>query len=211
MRIAKSILPISLLVLLMTASSVHAALQSRLNGQAYYDTDTNLTWTTNANIYGTPPPDSGGGGRATWYNAMVWVETLRVEGVGGWRLPISDPACYSVEELCAASEHSVLYYQTLGNSYGALVNTGPFINIQTTFRYWTGSLDPDWGDNSYGLSYFMSSGEQWRDVKAANLWMWAVQSGDVSNVPIPAAAWLFGSALIGLGALKRKKVATSAS
>ena len=27
----------------------------------------------------------------------------------------------------------------------------------------------------------------------------------VSPVPIPAAAWLFGSALLGLGALKRKK------
>ena len=27
----------------------------------------------------------------------------------------------------------------------------------------------------------------------------------VSSVPVPAAVWLFGSALIGLGALKRKK------
>jgi hypothetical protein len=27
----------------------------------------------------------------------------------------------------------------------------------------------------------------------------------VSNVPLPAAAWLFGSALIGLGVIKRKK------
>jgi hypothetical protein len=29
--------------------------------------------------------------------------------------------------------------------------------------------------------------------------------GSVSAVPIPAAAWLFGSALLGLGALKRRK------
>ena len=30
-------------------------------------------------------------------------------------------------------------------------------------------------------------------------------AGSVSAVPIPAAAWLFGSALLGLGVLKRKK------
>jgi hypothetical protein len=32
-----------------------------------------------------------------------------------------------------------------------------------------------------------------------------VEGGYISSVPIPAAAWLFGSALLGLGALKRKK------
>jgi hypothetical protein len=31
------------------------------------------------------------------------------------------------------------------------------------------------------------------------------QSGQVTVVPLPAAAWLLGSALLGLGALKRKK------
>ncbi len=30
-------------------------------------------------------------------------------------------------------------------------------------------------------------------------------SGTVSAVPVPAAAWLFGSALLGLGVVKRKK------
>jgi hypothetical protein len=30
-------------------------------------------------------------------------------------------------------------------------------------------------------------------------------TADVSAVPVPAAAWLFGSALLGLGAVKRRK------
>ncbi len=30
---------------------------------------------------------------------------------------------------------------------------------------------------------------------------------DVHPVPVPAAVWLFGSALMGLGALRRKQVA----
>jgi hypothetical protein len=34
---------------------------------------------------------------------------------------------------------------------------------------------------------------------------WARFEARVSDVPLPAAAWLFGSALLGLGALKRKK------
>jgi hypothetical protein len=34
-----------------------------------------------------------------------------------------------------------------------------------------------------------------------------VYSGSVSAVPLPAAAWLFGSALLGLGAMRRKQKA----
>lgn len=34
--------------------------------------------------------------------------------------------------------------------------------------------------------------------------VWAVAPGNVSAVPIPAAAWLFGSALAGLGVAKRR-------
>ena len=36
-----------------------------------------------------------------------------------------------------------------------------------------------------------------------------VYSGSVSAIPLPAAAWLFGSALLGLGALRRKQKANS--
>ncbi len=39
-----------------------------------------------------------------------------------------------------------------------------------------------------------------------SLFAWAVRSGDVSAVPVPAAVWLFGSGLIGLlGIAKRKR------
>ncbi len=34
---------------------------------------------------------------------------------------------------------------------------------------------------------------------------WVVRSGDVSAVPVPAAVWLFGSGLIGLLGLARRK------
>ncbi len=34
---------------------------------------------------------------------------------------------------------------------------------------------------------------------------WAVHSGDVSTVPVPAAVWLFGSGLLGLIGVARRK------
>jgi hypothetical protein len=36
---------------------------------------------------------------------------------------------------------------------------------------------------------------------------WAVRDGDIGAVPIPAAAWLFGSGLLGLIGVARKKTA----
>ena len=43
----------------------------------------------------------------------------------------------------------------------------------------------------------VSGGSAWENLG----WTWA----QASPVPIPAAAWLFGSAILGLGALKRKR------
>jgi hypothetical protein len=39
----------------------------------------------------------------------------------------------------------------------------------------------------------------------------AAYSGTISAVPLPAAAWLFGSALLGLGAMRRKQKAGAGS
>ena len=45
--------------------------------------------------------------------------------------------------------------------------------------------------------------------KDFNAYAWAVQSGDVgvavSSVPVPAAMWLFGSGLLGLMGVARRK------
>jgi hypothetical protein len=53
----------------------------------------------------------------------------------------------------------------------------------------------------------MSDGGQGSSNKSnVNFYGWAVQSGDVSAVPVPAAVWLFGSGLLGLiGVAKHKR------
>jgi hypothetical protein len=110
-----------------------------------------------------------------------------------------------------------LYYNVLGNlggfdtneneqPDGGLKNTGPFSNIQTSY-YWTDTnYENDLTGNS-AWNFWMSDGLKNLTTKNTNLHAWAVQSGDVgsSAVPLPAAVWLFGSGLLGLiGVVKRK-------
>lgn len=82
-----------------------------------------------------------------------------------------------------------------------LTNTGPFSNIQP------GGY---WADNGYvfgfdrggqGGTYFLSNSAYYFGFYA-----WAVRDGDIaaaSAVPVPAAGWLFASAL-GLMGWRRK-------
>ena len=82
---------------------------------------------------------------------------------------------------------------------------GPFSNIQA-INYWSGTEFA--GNPSAAWSFLFAGGGHGGAFKASNLNAWAVFSGDVNTsvVPIPTAVWLFGSGLIGLlGVAKRKR------
>jgi hypothetical protein len=165
-----------------------------------------------------------------WTDANAWAADLNVAGVTGWRLPDTidvgnDGATYNNYyqgfdfgyNITTPSELSNMFYSVLGNTAyfdtsGAptgcnpcLTNHGPFSNIQSGF-YWSATeYAPDTG---YAWSFNMSNGEQNYGYKAGSydVYAWAVHSGDVSAVPVPAATWLFGSGLISLiSAAKRKR------
>jgi Protein of unknown function (DUF1566) len=74
-----------LFVIALGASSVsNAALVSRLSGQAYYDTNLNITWLTNANLAGA----------TDWNAAQSWIAGLNSAnylGYNDWRLPTVGP------------------------------------------------------------------------------------------------------------------------
>jgi hypothetical protein len=117
-----------------------------------------------------------------------------------------------------ASEMAHLYYNTLDNkgyctptdiyptcnvqSGWGLANTGPFSNIQSG-NYWTGHAALSAGPHTNPHFNF---GNGYQDDSANNYsnYAWAVSAGDSAAVPVPAAVWLFGSALGVLGAVRRK-------
>lgn len=193
------------------STNCNAALIERLGGLAYYDDVADLTWLADANYAQTSGYDADG--VMSWESANTWVAGLIVDGVDGWRLPDTlqpDANCGSQSRgfdygyNCTGSEMGNLFYNVLGNTADSLTNTGPFSNIQE-FGYWSAT------DETYRIGdawYFsMNSGKQNYFSKSINYNAWAVRSGDISAVPVPAAVWLFGSGLLGLVGLARRKPA----
>lgn len=193
--------------------------------EAYYDTALNITWLANANYAGFA---------MNWDEANTWATGLNPYGsiITGWRLPtVTDtgtPGCdyafsgtdcgYNVNT--ATGEMAHMFYTTLGNKayYNTsgvgpqtgwgLTNTGPFSNVQSNV-YWSATEYAP--DTIYAWIVATSSGVQTYGDKPNNNYTWFVHSGDVgaavSSVPVPAAVWLFGSGLLGLIGVARRKAA----
>ena len=93
--------------------------------------------------------------------------------------------------------------QPLGNGVTA-ASPGPFSNIQSTPTYWAGLSPNESPNNNTAWHFNFSDGGQRIDGKGGALSAWAVRDGGANLVPIPAALWLFGSALGLLGWMRRK-------
>ncbi|NCF63588.1 MAG: DUF1566 domain-containing protein [Gammaproteobacteria bacterium] len=189
------------LLLLFVFASSDAALVSRLGGQAYYDDVLNITWTADANINGADD----------WDAQVAWAAALDINGVTGWRLPSIDvdgggifDCATSTQAECTDNEYGHLFYygaDTIkgnGNEIDPDVDASPFTDVQSDW-YWSSTLNGS-------LPYFFNFSEGTFTIagKATNIAAWAVKDGDVGVVPIPAAVWLFGSALGLLGWVRRK-------
>jgi len=84
-------------------------------------------------------------------------------------------------------------------------NTSPFNNLSaSTWDYWYGTSF----DSNNAFQVFNNGDQGVTDKSNQFVHVWAVHSGDVGAVPVPAAVWLFGSGLLGLiGIARRKKAA----
>lgn len=111
------------------------------------------------------------------------------------------------------SEMASLFYDTLGNlgfydtsgnsqTGDGLTNTGPFSNFQPN-RFWSELEYALNTDRAWTFNF--NNGVQNDGYKPGGMYALAVRPGDVSTVPVPAAVWLFGSGLIGLLGLARRK------
>lgn len=193
---------------------------------AYYDTALDISWLADANYARTSGYDTDG--LMNWSEANQWVDSLNDSGhlgVTDWMLPeatILPSSCDSAINCGGATGTSFdldplshLYYVTLGNSAyspGAPApNTGDFLNVSVA--YWVGPFDtcppteisPIYQSCTWFFQWTIgdstSFGQRWTANPIGGFSAWAIRDGDIgaSIVPIPAAVWLFGSALFGLG------------
>jgi hypothetical protein len=153
------------------------------------------------------------------YSGVNWSSDWRLptteNGSYSWSFNGTSTAGYSI----TSSELGHLYYTELGNKgyydtngnanqlgYG-LINTGLFANLKQNW-YWSSTECAD--SSAYAWYFDTVVGEQFHNGKFnTNLQGIAVRSGQVveaipTPTPIPAAAWLFGSGLIGLAGFSRK-------
>lgn len=61
-------------------------------------------------------------------------------------------------------------------------------------------------DTNTSINFFRAVGFQSSNVKTNEYFAWAVRDGDVAVVPIPGAIWLFGTGLVGLAGMARRKM-----
>lgn len=190
-----------------------AALIDR-GGGLIYDTDLDLTWVSDANLAMTSGFDSDG--LMGWYQAASWIQSLNdsiyLRG-NGWRLPHADVRCGGNYN-CINSEMGHLFYSEFGESShnSLLSSSSPYLSLFTGINnaiYWSDTVVPASDGDDARFDFFFGSGWQDGRMVTTESYAWAVHDGDIGAVPLPAAAYLFGSGLLGLVGMSRRKASRS--
>ena len=201
-------------VFMLMSTATSGALVDNGNGLIYDDV-LKITWAQADNA-------------RNWDAANTWASGLTLGGVSGWRLPYISVAegagpftgtpvdCSTTSEsACRDNELGYMYYHNLGgirNEEILINNDDPDLALFSTLRsygYWSGtefesSVDL-FLDNAWLLDF--DGGRSFTNGKIVPYYSWAVHPGNVGAVPVPAAIYLFGSGLLGLiGIARRKKV-----
>lgn len=205
-----------------SSGAAQAALIDR-GGGLIYDTDLNVTWLANANLASSETFGVtgiwGDGFMDTWYVAQNWIAAMNAAnylGYSDWRLPSAGTCTTSG---CVGGEMSHLFYNELGGVQWQSIadthnaNYNLFQNIETTSwtsrvpdGYWTGTNYPNYDLGAWVFSFGVGTTSP-DDKDGHDYYAWAVRTGDVASspIPLPAAAWLLGSGLMGLMALGRAR------
>jgi len=209
--------------LLIAASGAAQASLIDRGGGLIYDTDLNITWLADAS-YAVTSGDVADvfmnwTQANTWATNLSYYDSVRNVTYDDWRLPttlLPDPSCSIQTSIpygynCTGSELGHLFYSELGGVARTSITTthdadyNLFSNVRSNV-YWSNAYD-----GSTAWFFHTGLGYQTAYSKTKIGFAWAVRPGDVaaaaSTVPVPAAAWLFGSGLLGLIGMARRKAA----
>jgi hypothetical protein len=128
-----------------------------------------------------------------------YLDSINYAGSRQWALPTTDTTCGSINH-CKNKQLDQLFFTELRSTGVGALPTGPFSNVQ--FEYWYGTEYASIPSVAWGLSIH---GNQLNLLKYVPSYAWAVSPGQVTAVPVPGAAWLFGAGLLGLMGLKRRR------
>lgn len=161
-------------------------------------------------------------GTMTWSGAQLWIAAMNTAdylGYSDWSLPTTlqpDASC-SIQSSgissgynCTGSEMGNLFYNDLGGVAGQSItsthnaNYDLFQNVQS-YGYWSGTSAVV--NNAYAWDFGTSGGIEGYNHKGSTFYILAVRTGQVAAAPLPATAWLFGSGIIGLMGVARRKAA----
>ncbi|WP_262964792.1 Lcl C-terminal domain-containing protein [Methylobacter psychrophilus] len=156
-----------------------------------YDDVNNITWTKNANI----------AGKMDWSTAVAWAENLDYAGYTDWVLPTINQFTNQLGPVLSKIGDDKGHKGDKDHS-GDDSHSGDdlFTNVKSD-KYWS-SEDADKGK---AWAFDIEKGKENGYKNNKEFYALAVRSGGVATVPLPGAVWLFGSALVGLIGLKRRK------
>jgi len=230
----QKLLPLLALVTVAYSGASQAVLEDKGYG-LIYDTELDVTWLQDANYAKTSGHDADGRmnwSAANAWAAGLSYDGGKYGIIDDWRLADVKPVNHTAFQYSYSpagdtdigfnitskqSELSYMFYQNLGNAgyrdtagnitgcagpdY-CLTNTGLFDNLES-YVYWSAVEYAPSTDGAWAFS--TDYGSQGSLLKHNEFYVWAVRSGDVTVVPVPAAVWFMGSALLGLTGFARKR------